>query len=124
MAQILGFDYHAKYNLYSSYAENDSPFIPAPFPPRMDGGIDFALFYADCVSPPYMCAIYGGQHINLLEVISMESAGGKDFHQTAYKSLSKTIIDSIAIQLADQVGRTIHFWRVKLITLLLHIRQK
>ncbi len=23
MAQILGFDYHAKYNLYSSYAEND-----------------------------------------------------------------------------------------------------
>ncbi len=120
MAQILGFDYYVKYNLYSSYATNDSPFIPAPFPSRMNGGIDFALFYADCVSP----TIYGCQHVILLEVISMESAGGKDFHQTAYKSLSKTIIDSIAIQLADQVDRAIHFGRGKSITLLLHIRQK
>ncbi len=54
----------------------------------------------------------------------MESAGGKDFHQTVYKSLSKTIIDSIAIQLTDQIGRAIHFGRDKSITLLLHITQK
>ncbi len=120
MAQILGFDYHAKYNLYSSYAENDSTLIPVPFPPRIDGGIDIALFYANCVSP----TIYGGQHVNLLEVISMESAGGKDFHKTAYKLLSKTIIDSIAIELVDQVGWPIHFGRGKSIILLLHIRQK
>ncbi len=38
MAQILGFDYYVKYNLYSSYATNDSPFIPTPFPSRMNGG--------------------------------------------------------------------------------------
>ncbi len=64
MAQILGIDYHIKYNnyLYSSYDENNSTFIPAPFLPWIDGGIDFALFYVDFVSP----TIYGGQHVNLL----------------------------------------------------------
>ncbi len=33
VAQVLGCDYHAKYNLYSSYTENNSTLIPAPFPP-------------------------------------------------------------------------------------------
>ena len=68
--------------------------------------------------------IYGVQNVNLLEVISMEASGGKDFHQIAYKTLSKSIIDSIAIKLTDQVGRPIYFGRDKSITVLLHIKQK
>lgn len=118
MAQVLGFDYNDMYDLYSSYVEGESGVIPAPFPPRTDGGLDYALFYTDCVTP----TIYGGQQVNLLEVFTI--AGGNDFHPIAYKKLSKSIIDSMAIQLTDQVGRPIHFGSGKSVTVLLHIRQK
>ena len=122
VGQVLGFDFHRNYSVYTS--THDAPGVvsrlPAPFPPRLDGGVDFAIFYTDCVSP----TIYGGQNVNLLEVFSMEAAGGKDFNKIAYKTLSKSIIDSVAIQLTDQVGRPIHFGSGMSITALLHIRQK
>ena len=121
-AQVLGFEYPPKYVIYGSTVKfvDEATHVPAPYPPRTDGGVDFALIYADCVTPTR----YGGQSVNLLEVIAMEAAGGKDFHQIAYKPLNKTLVDAISIKVTDQNGRLIHFGRGTTMTVLLHIRPK
>lgn len=122
MAQCLGFVYGMTYTFYDtdSTLSQEISEIPAPFPPREDGGVDFALFYADCVAP----VMYGGQMVNLLDAVTMEAAGGRDFRQLVYKSLNKTLIDSISIKVVDQKGRNITYGRGKTMTLLLHIRPK
>lgn len=122
MAQCLGFVYTKEYTFYDTTVPYDQKLtqIPAPFPPRQDGGVDFALFYADCVTP----VMYGGQMVNLLDAVTMEAAGGRDFRQLVYKSLNKTLIDSISIKVVDQKGRNITYGRGKTMTLLLHIRPK
>ena len=122
IASVLGFAYPAEYVIYAPtvpFPDNITN-VPAPFPPRVDGDIDFALFFADCVSPTR----YGGQSVNLLEAITMERAGGGDFHQIAYKTLSKTLLDSISIKVTDQSGRPIRFGEGKSMTVLLHVRPK
>lgn len=122
IASILGFDYPADYVIYSPTVPFDDKVthVPAPYPPRMDGDIDFAMFFTDCVTPTR----YGGQTVNLLEAITMEKTGGGDFHQIAYKQLSKSFLDTISIKVTDQNGRLIHFGRGKSMTVLLHIRPK
>lgn len=124
MAEVLGFTSQDNYTVYDSSTPVEEAtgkvFVPAPFLPRKDGGIDFVVIYADCVAPTR----YGGQRVNILEAITMEGTGGRDFHQTTYKPLSKTYLDSIAIIVRDQKGRDIEFGRGKSLTLLVHIRPK
>lgn len=122
MAQCLGFAHTMDYTFYESDDLNvkNLTYIPAPFPPRQDGGVDFALIYADCVTP----TMYGGQMVNLLDAVTMEAAGGRDFRQLVYKSLNKTFIDSISVRVLDQRGKSITYGRGKTMTLLLHIRPK
>lgn len=123
IAQVLGFDQTPKYIVYEANAQNEDRVFntPAPYLPReCDGGVDFALIYADCVSSTR----YAGQNVSLLEIIPMGSTGGGDLHQIAYKPLSKTHLDTIAIKVTDQSGRPIHFDPRHSMTVLLHIRPK
>lgn len=55
--------------------------MPAPFPPRADGGFNFADFFTDTTAPTR----YGEEHVNLLEGV-----GGKYFYQIASKPLNKS----------------------------------
>lgn len=123
IAEVLGFDQLPKYSIYESNTQNEerSSFLSAPYKSReCDGATDYALIYADCVSPTH----YGGQKVNLLEIITMESSGGCDLHQITYKPLNKTHLDTIAIKVIDQKGRDIHFGDRHSMTLLLHIRPR
>lgn len=122
MAQCLGFEFPGEYPIYDALSPFDEEIarVPAPFLPRQDGGVDFALIYTDCVTP----TLYGGQMVNLLSAVTMESTGGRDFNQIVYKPLNKKYIDSISIKVADQRGRSIHFGWEKTMVLLLHIRPK
>ena len=122
MAQCLGYEFPAEYTIYDAivpFADDITP-VPAPFPPRQDGGVDFGLFYSDCVTP----TMYGGQMVNLLAAVTMETAGGRDFHQVTYKPLNKSLIDSISIKVTDQKGRSINYGWEKTMVVLLHIRPK
>lgn len=123
IAEVLGFDQTPKYSVYVANVQNEdrANSTLAPYPPRnCDGGVDYALIFADCVIP----SRYGGQNVNLLEIITMEDTGGGDFHQIAYKPLNKTHLDAIAIKVTDQSGRPIHFGSRHSTTALLHIRPK
>ena len=42
---------YPNYDAVIPFTENAVTYIPAPFPPRQDRGIDFSLFYSDCVTP-------------------------------------------------------------------------
>lgn len=123
MAQCLGFTYTEKYTIYDGTvptSDEDISVIPSPFPPREDGGVDFAMVYSDCVTP----TMYGGQMVNLLEALSMENSGGRDFHQITYKPLNKSLIDTISIKVLDQRGRDVNYGWDKTMVVLLHIRPK
>lgn len=65
------------------------------------------MIYADCVT----LTRYGGQNVNLLEVITMEAAGGRDFHQTAYKPLNKSLVDAISIEVTSK-WKTHTLWKM------------
>ena len=59
MAHWMDFDFPGEYSIYDAvipFTENSVTYIPAPFPPRQDRRIDFALFYSDGVTP----TLYGG----------------------------------------------------------------
>lgn len=123
MAEVLGFEQSPKYSVYESntHDEDGLTSTPAPYLPRnCDGGVDYALIFADCVTPTH----YGDQKVNLLEIITMESTGGGDHHHVTYKPLNKTHLDAIAIKVTDQNGRPIHFGGSHPMTVLLHIRPK
>lgn len=121
MAKSLGFDYPAEYIFCDVMTLSEqTTHVPSLYPPRGDGGMDFALFYTECVRPTR----YGGLSINLLEVLTMDGAGGRDFRQIAYESLNKHLIDSISIKVTDQNGRPTPFGRGKSLTVVLHIRPK
>ena len=80
MAHCMGFDSLVEYPIYDSiipFTKNAVTYIRAPFPPRQDGGIDFALLYSDCVTS----TMYGGQMVNLLAAAARETAGSRDFRQ-------------------------------------------
>ena len=52
----MGFDFPGEYLIYDAvipFTENAVTYIPVPFPPRQDGGIDFTLFYYDCGRSSY-----------------------------------------------------------------------
>ena len=121
MSEILGFDKHLWYPFYGITTSNESTlYQDAPYQPKADAGVEYIMFYTDCVNPTR----FGGQRVNVLEVITMESSGGRDLHRTAYKPLNKCLLDVIAIKVTDQSGRIIHFGKEKSMTVLLHIRSK
>ena len=62
--------------------------------------------------------------VNLLAAVPMETAGGRDFRQVTYKSLNRTHLDTISIQVTDQKGRAINYAWEKTMVILLHIRPK
>ena len=121
MSEILGFDRHLWYPFYGVTPSTESTVNQdAPYPAKADAGVDYIIFYTDCVNPTR----FGGQRVNVLEVITMEGSGGRGFHQTAYKPLDKSFLDVIAIKVTDQSGRIVHFGKEKSMTVLLHIRPK
>lgn len=122
IAQCLGFDENKRYVVYTSSDKLTEAYsrYRAPFPPRPDAGVDFAIVYTDCVTPTH----YAGQLVNILEMITLEGAGDKDFHKVVYKPLNKTLIDTISIKVVDQRGRRIYFGEEQTMTALIHIRPK
>ena len=118
IAEILGMMDSIEHKLFQTKMVKH--YTIAPYPPRRDGGVDFALFYTDCVSPTR----FGGESVNLLEAMSMTGTGGSDLHRVNYKPLSKTYLDAIAIKVTDQVGRPIGFDSRSSMAVVLHIRSK
>lgn len=112
----------------STYTVYEPPFmlvevrgyIPAPYQPRTDGGIDFVLIFTDCVA----LTSFGGQRMNLLKAMFMAKTGGVYFHHTVYKPLNKSILDEIAVTINDQRGRPVNCREGRSITLLLHMDLK
>lgn len=119
LAQSLGYS-ERKYVIFTTHptVTEKTIQVPAPFPPRTDAGVDFAIIYSDLVIPTR----YAGENVNILEVLTMEGMGGRALHNIIYKPVNKALIDSISIKVTDQRGRRIVFGEEQTMTAVLHLR--
>ena len=117
ISEILGFSDFAYYKIYERRELGRSASIPAPYHPKPNAGVEFALIYTDCVERTR----YGGQLSNILAALRLDGNSGEPY-KTVYKPLSKTYLDEISIVIRDQKGQLINFGRGKTATLLVHIR--
>lgn len=96
IAKVMGFEFPLSYRIFSTVVVyhdratgsfmreggDSALYIPAPFRARQDAGIGYAFLYIDCVTP----SLFGGQNVNLLKAITVNSYGAHDFQRTSYKT--------------------------------------
>ena len=87
--------------------------------PIIPNVIDYIFLYTDIVRPTN----FGGQIVNLIDIVPMKNVYSKCGAKTLYKSVSSLIIDSISMKLSDKNGKTIDFEDDVNIVVVLHFKK-
>ena len=139
IARILGFSKQFRYTVYfQNFGEVEdavfsSPEAIRPPPPkplklyaqntsRADGGHDYMYVYCDIVSP----SRFGPSNVNILDILPLPGdTSSKGSNPIAYKPLTLSTIQNIAIKITNQRGRPIKFeGGSHSVTCVLHIRPR
>ena len=87
--------------------------------PTIPNLIEYIFLYSDIVRP----SNFGGQTVNLLDIIPMKTTYSKCGAKTLYKTISKLIIDGISMKLTDKNGDMIKFQDDVNIVIVLHFKK-
>ena len=119
IAQILGFNDNAEYNIFIN-DKSSSSVHKSPKNPSARCGVDYIYLYTDIIQP----SNFGGQLVNILDCFSLHNGGNRGIHNSIYKPLNTHFIDQISIMVRDQYARPISFVDDSTLTCVIHIRPK
>lgn len=88
--------------------------------PGKISGPKLILVYTNIVEPSNI----GSQNVNILDIHPMPEMHAKSMVDIIYKSVNRTLLDNINIQLCDQFGEPIPFKNDVVVTAILHFRTK
>ena len=108
IGEILGFVPDTWYNVYHKEANGEGTYqtknIPAPYLPRMDGGVSCIIAYCDRIAP----SLFGNQQVPILDM--WKPGRYHEKKRINYVDMNThQQIESIALTLRDQLGREIRF---------------
>ena len=87
--------------------------------PIVPNVIDYIFLYSDIVRPTN----FGGQIVNLIDIVPMKNVYSKCGAKTLYRSVSSLVIDSISMKLTDKNGEKIDFEDDVNIVVVLHFKK-
>ena len=109
MAALLGFEAKKEYQIFYSHKDFENfSHIGHTFgdhPPNSNSGIEYIIINSDIVerSP------FGGQSVNVLDIISHDSIKTHSYHTMLFYKLNTKILSSISIKIVDQNGIDVPF---------------
>ena len=123
LGSLLGYDGNTNYQIYNADEELDriitlGRFI-TPHPPNETAGLDYIIINSDIVSR----TPFGGQLVNVLDIISFDPNKTRSYRGLVYYKLEKKEISDISIKLSDQNGGNIAFRSRTSSICVLHIRE-
>ena len=124
MAGLLGLEAKKEYQIFYSHKDLDTfshiGHTFAPHPPSSTSGLEYIIINTDIVER----TPFGGQKVNVLDILSHDSLKTRSHHSIVYYKLNTKILSTISIKIVDQNGQDIAFKDYTSTICVLRIRAK